>query len=319
MSVMKIETGKIVDKSLLPAKKLYNKLQNSEKKVASLQKQVASLRKKVLAEKMKTATLQRKLDDNENGVIQEYERDLIWMAYRYAIGRHTIHAFAMCSDMVRNVPGRVSESRAQFMAEDIQREIGMNLRFLGCTFEVDVSIPPSSVEFRPLDAFIGFILTNGIRHPEDLKKYKHILYLGRAGENAAYNAYQIEEHEEPDGNPVFIFSFMEWEDLMCWNDLSKLLDKRCHRYAIIKDKRYKNKFEMVEYFTTYVRDAGYNVPEDDGKPLYKQILVPVVMFQRNPELCYSIDEETIIVDGIEETDKECFMKKYHIQSVYNGM
>lgn len=319
MEKLELDPGVIVDLGKSEeAKKLLRKLEASQKKGASLQKQVISLHKAVLVQKMKRAVLQRKIDDNEEGVIGDYERDLIWMAYRYAIGRHTIHASTMCKDMCMNIPGRVSKARARFMAEDIQKEIAMHLRFLPATFRIDeeakwdgVPFGTSSEYYRPLDYFIRFVNSRSIRKPEELNKFQYITFIGMSKGSFEFEA------GETDGCENF-YSWMDWEDLFGWNNLSKLLDARCHRWAIIKDKRYKNKVEMVEYFNTYCRNVGYNTPEDKDKPLYKQVLIPVHMMQRNPYIFCTIDPGSVVVSEIVKEDVEYFKEKYNIKEVYRG-
>lgn len=325
MGTLKLTPGNIVDRSedskymKDKVKKLQNRIENLQKKVASLQNKNTSLHKKALVAKIKAASLQRQIRENEEGVIGEYERDLIWMAYRYAIGRHTIHASTMCKDMCMNIPGRVSKARAEFMAMDIQREIAMHLRFLPATFRIDeeakwdgVPIGSSSEYFRPLDYFICFVNSRSIRKPEELKKYQYITFTGMSKGSCEFDIC------ESDGCEKF-YSWMDWEDLMQWNDLSKLLDERCHRWAVIKNYRYKNKVQMVEYFNTYNRNAGYNTPEDKDKLLYKQVLVPVHMMQRNPYICCTIDPGSVVVSEIVKEDVEYFKDKYNIKEVYRGV
>lgn len=319
MGKLKLTPGKIVDKSKdiaymkAKVKNLQNRIESLKKKISSLKDKNTELHKKVLVSKMKVASLQDKLRENEDGVVSEYERDLVWMAYRYAIGRHTIHAAAMCQDMCRYVPGRFSKSRTQFMAMDIQREIAMHLRFTPFTFSIDPSVDLSSEDFLPLDRFIEFLLEHSIRKASDMLKYKNVTYLGRIPKKFA-NLWDVQYRLDGDEMPYI--SWMEWEDLLMWNNLSKLLDERCHRWAIIKDKRYKNKVEMVEYFSAYRRSVGYNVPEDEGKPMYERIFVPVEMLKRNPSICCYIDPGSIVVDGIDKENVAYFMERYKIQSPY---
>lgn len=316
MGILKATTGVIVDKSKdavymkAKVKKLQNRIENLKKKVVSLQNKNTDLHKKALVAKIKAASLQRQILDNEDGVIGEYERDLVWMAYRYAIGRHTIHAAVMCQDMCRNIPGRFSKARQQFMAMDIQREIAVHLRFTPFTFSVDSSILPGTPDYYPLDHLIEFLLEHDVRTKEDMLKYKSVTYMGRTPNKKA-NLWDIRYRLDGDEKPFI--SWMEWEDLLMWNNLSKLLDERCHRWAVLKDKRYKDKAVMVEYFCAYRRRAGYNVPEDEGKPMYEQIYIPVVPFKQNPAVCCYIDMAAVLVDNIEKEDIDYFKEQYHIQ------
>ena len=59
---------------------------------------------------------------------ESFFEDLIWMSYRYCIGRHTIAAAMHASNLV-SIVDNLSEDRKQFMAKDIRREINSTLKW----------------------------------------------------------------------------------------------------------------------------------------------------------------------------------------------
>ena len=52
-----------------------------------------------------------------------FYEDLIWMSYRYCIGRKTIAASMHAGNIAKNVYNVFSKERQTFMAHDIRREI----------------------------------------------------------------------------------------------------------------------------------------------------------------------------------------------------
>jgi len=58
-----------------------------------------------------------------------YYENLIWMSYRYCIGRKSIAAHSHAGDIASNSYGHFSEDRERFMAHDIRREINSIMNF----------------------------------------------------------------------------------------------------------------------------------------------------------------------------------------------
>ena len=52
-----------------------------------------------------------------------YMEDLIWMSYRYCIGRKTIAAHSHAGNIARYSFDHISDGRKRFMAKDIREEI----------------------------------------------------------------------------------------------------------------------------------------------------------------------------------------------------
>ena len=60
---------------------------------------------------------------------ESYMEDLIWMSYRYCIGRHTIVSHSHAGDIAKYSFDHISENRKSFMAHDIRQEINDTLRW----------------------------------------------------------------------------------------------------------------------------------------------------------------------------------------------
>ena len=55
--------------------------------------------------------------------MSSYLEDLIWMSYRYCIGRHTLAATMHAGHIAQNSYHAIPDDRKEFMAHDIRREI----------------------------------------------------------------------------------------------------------------------------------------------------------------------------------------------------
>ena len=60
---------------------------------------------------------------------ESYMEDLIWMSYRYCIGRHTIASHSHAEDIAKYSFDHISENKKSFMAHDIRQEINDTLRW----------------------------------------------------------------------------------------------------------------------------------------------------------------------------------------------
>ena len=219
-------------------------------------------------------------------LMSQYEQDLTWMAYRYAIGRHTIHADCMCKDMCKHIPGRVTPERSRFMAEDIQREIAMHLRFYPFTFSVVTY--PEDMLLVPLDYLIAFYNQQKMSKLEDLYRYAGILCFVDSDE-ITFKSFLSEEKEK---KVVSGFS-MDIDDLMNWSNLSKLLDDRCHHFALCKKSENLGERIVVEYFDSYVR-----VQDAEERIRFELVKIPCAIFSNNAYMFCQLNEDWIVKDKL---------------------
>lgn len=61
--------------------------------------------------------------------LSTFEENLVWMSYRYAIGRHTATSVDHAYDLAEYLSDKLDDNRAKFMADDIRREMSTILKF----------------------------------------------------------------------------------------------------------------------------------------------------------------------------------------------
>lgn len=205
-----------------------------------------------------------------------YEETLIWMSYRYAIGRHTIAANSHAKDIAQNSYKRLllSPERMQFMSKDINQSIYDCLHF--GFFSID-SYTLNTTDINPLDVFYEFVDYQNIKSWEELGKFKHVEAYKENGEWK----YKITLYENGEKRYV---SSMDFEDLDVWQRLAKLFDKK--NYVYVKTTETENTIECFEILGRVQNDEGYMK--------YKKFYVPVEEYVNNPYIFTYINPEKII-------------------------
>lgn len=237
-------------------------------------------------------------------LMSQYEQDLTWMAYRYAIGRHTISCHSIAGDMAKHIPNRVTQERQFFMARDIQHEIAMQLRYQPFFFQMQFD-DDMAKDWVPLDRFFDFCVMTGIKDVKELEKYSSIAYLGVRNGEPYFETDPWEEGADASKGKREIYSGMDWEDLMIWSNLAKLLDVSKHDYCLCKKD---GDYHVIEYFSTYQRVNRPNSPS-----LYEKIKMPCKQFANNSSVITRIDEQYIIEDGLCKEMAQYYADKYVIE------
>ena len=114
-----------------------------------------------------------KLAYNDNYPLSDYEKDCMWMSYRYCIGRHTIASHMHASDIWKNCKGRMSDERALFTAFDINREVEMSLAFMKPYFHFPLT-SLNRIYTPAVDIVCQFMEDYDINSIEDFIKYRDI-------------------------------------------------------------------------------------------------------------------------------------------------
>lgn len=138
--------------------------------------------------------------------------DLIWMSYRYCIGRKTI-ACCMHADELVSIVDQLPPKRRAFMAEDIRREINhiANLK-------VNVSIEGYKDNYDAYSLVWEYLL----RHPEIKDDTKYHWYI-----NIADGKVEIEKEEKKEH--LYYESFLNnYCDMERWCKLASYLDTNKH-------------------------------------------------------------------------------------------
>lgn len=173
--------------------------------------------------------------------LTDFERDSIWMSYRYCIGRSTIAAHTRACDIAEFLRTRdVDNDRLRFTAEDINKSIDDILR-ISYNFWYENSTMRHNGDFRPWMAIVKFIKFRDIKDPTDLSTYTNIYYNPLKEDPFRY------EIDETKRNSYS--TFMTIDDLRIWSDLAAWMDDRCHHIAHCKDE--DGNLIDVKYFDSY--------------------------------------------------------------------
>lgn len=201
-------------------------------------------------------------------LMSKYEEDLMWMAYRYAIGRHTISTYMMAKDMANNGYDRLDHERRNFMAKDIREQIADVLRFNSFSFNIDYSI--KNENFKPLELFIEFINKTDNDELDSIKSVK--VYNNLATNEIIYSVNHDSKYDET----KILDHHNTISDLIPWMNLANAFDQYSHKFINIDG-------EDIEYIESYTRLA-------DGT--YKKYGIPLDNFVHgNGMECLMIDEK----------------------------
>lgn len=236
-------------------------------------------------------------------MLDEWITDMIWMSYRYAIGRHTIAASSMCKEMAKNVYLHLTRSRSEFMAQDIQKEIADYLRFYPFSFTMDYNIPSDDNRFVPIDRFIEFMMSSNIKNDEELQNFSRIEC--KWDKESDTFTYVTEEKKDKTG-----YFTHDWEDLMEWSNLAKLLNFKCHKYCIALDPNSDNEEVLIEYFDSY-RRKSYKTLE------FEKVKIPCRQFSDNAYICTRIEESFIVKDDLEGNEVMKFAVEHGIDNPFH--
>jgi hypothetical protein len=211
--------------------------------------------------------------------LSDYEEDLIWMSYRYCIGRHTIAAHSHAGEIAKHAYAKLNPVRRNFFAFDIRREIESKLNFGYPAFRMETYLErEGSFEYRPLEKFIEFI--NG-KPWEDLKKYSTITYTGDGN-------YDVAEAEKLPSYATEFSLKSDIDDLLVWMNLASLFDDASHHKSKFKNPN-TGEIEEIEYFESW-RSTDWS------KNTWEKILVPIDRYLSNPVIGWRIDESCKVED-----------------------
>lgn len=172
--------------------------------------------------------------------------DLIWMSYRYCIGRHTIaaamHADTIMSIIVSN-PGVISQERIQFNARDIRNEINRCISFRD-NFHIDGSTDGIDVYSAVLYGL------NEFDSPKET--------------NFIFDTYTMTLKGEPSNKCVENWRLVDhdYSDLIPWVKLANWMDPSCHKTITTE---YEG--EVTE---TRCYPFPYQVRLADGRVIYEE-------------------------------------------------
>lgn len=198
---------------------------------------------------------------------KDYYEDLIWMSYRYCIGRSTITAASHAGDIARYSFDHLSDDRREFNAMDIRREINDSLRFID-NIHMDYYGDPehdalSLIIYSLIDMFGEYI------ECIDIDKF-----------NYKVKSDKVEITEDSVKNKTNLSN--KYFDLIPWIKLANSFDKKCHRIVVTE---YEGRVE--EHICFPYPQLYYN-----GKELHKR-WVDIEKYRNNPSIDSYISPEYI--------------------------
>ena len=215
-----------------------------------------------------------------------YEEDLIWMSYRYCIGRHTIAASMHAGEIAKHEYFRLSPERRQFMAFDIRREIASTLSFGPLNFRMDPNIKEEN--YKPLELLLEFFDDNDIHTREDLAKiasiHTHITsYNNPQGIYITTSSKDVKEESH-----ISTFDIL---DLIPWANLAACFDVNNHKWCTVN---VNGKEKTIEYFEAWV-EANKEEGQDFN---FTKVKIDVDSYLKNPNYCGYLIEDYIVKDGV---------------------
>ncbi len=221
-----------------------------------------------------------KKKDQDNIFDKSYHEDLVWMSYRYAIGRHTIAAHQHALNIAKYEYYTLTHDQKQHFAIDIRQCIEDNLRFSEYNFSIDYSIIQE--ERKPLEFLLQYFIDNP--NWQITGDYKGLTVLKDNNGNIIYEKKKTNTYNT---SPL---SIMILEDLLVWMDLASYFDE--DNYKVCKVEHNGN-IEEITYFDSYI----YYQSKDNNLPYWKKVKKPVKEYIKYlGSDCYIPDDLKIIED-----------------------
>lgn len=221
-----------------------------------------------------------KKKDQDNIFDKSYHEDLVWMSYRYAIGRHTIAAHQHALNIAKYEYYTLTHDQKQHFAIDIRQCIEDNLRFSEYNFSIDYSI--NQDERKPLEFLLQYFIDNP--NWQITGDYKGLTVLKDNNGNIIYEKKKTNTYNT---SPL---SIMILEDLLVWMDLASYFDE--DNYKVCKVEHNGN-IEEITYFDSYI----YYQNKDNNLPYWKKVKKPVKEYIKYlGSDCYIPDDLKIIED-----------------------
>ena len=187
--------------------------------------------------------------------------DLIWMSYRYCIGRKTIAASAHAgtvADIIFKNPNLLTKDRKEFMAQDIRQHILDALKWnKRIRFENNYHWHNTNWDFYAL-------LLEGICECPYPSEARYVINMEKrtlSWEKYGFRHNEIEITDKPDDM---------YDDLIGWVKLANALDETCHKDITVNVEGKKHTIRCFPYvartqgeyksvWASLDKDAGSNI------------------------------------------------------------
>lgn len=168
--------------------------------------------------------------------LSNFEESLLYMSYRYAIGRHTIHSHCHAGDIMSNFYERLklTPERMIFTSKDINQSIEDIIRFN----DVYIDNKNYNKNIFPYELYITVLNKELEKNPEfDISTYKHINIFVDCDNK--YIDHEIIMNDNSDNESYRKYSMLN--DLEIWHNVAKVFDLNEHHTVKLIDD------SIVEY------------------------------------------------------------------------
>ena len=187
--------------------------------------------------------------------LSSYKEDLIYMAYRYAIGRHTIQSNMIAKDIIRHEYYRMllNPERMVFMSKDINRSIEEVLRWHTPSLYIDNYNQANAFPYELYNIVMMKDEESGnVFKPSTIKSINVSV-----DEDGNYVSHTIKYKNESEitNDSSYIDNYdMTISDLEIWHMVAKALDIDHYKTVTLNDGT------TCEYFDTIVNKKWYKIP-----------------------------------------------------------
>lgn len=210
--------------------------------------------------------------------LNAYHEDLVWMSYRYAIGRHTIAAHQHALNIAKYEFDNFNKEQRKRLVIDIRQCIEDNLRFGEYNVSIDYSILPE--ERRPLEFLLQYFIDN----PNWENDYKGLIIK----RDISTGKIIYEDKKLNLQNNYSPLSMMYLEDLLVWMDLASYFDEDNYKTCKIE---HNGEIKEITYFDSYILYRN----KDDINSYWKKVKKPVKQYRDYLGTdCYIQDDAKII-------------------------
>ena len=201
-----------------------------------------------------------------------YYEDLIWMSYRYCIGRKTIASHSHAGNIATNSYGHLSEERERFMAHDIRREINSSISFMS---RVNISDYRNHI---PQDGLTSIFYRIKEKYGENPPEWV-FTDITFDVDNSDVRIDKYNGSEERYFNLAH-----ELEDFLPWIKLANLMDRSCHRTLVVEYEGEVKEYECIPFPYVMRDENGYHVHER---------WCDIESYRANPIVCTYINPDYI--------------------------
>lgn len=187
----------------------------------------------------------------------DYHEQLIWMSYRYCIGRNTISAHAHAGDIAKYSLDYLEDSRKQFMARDIRSQINETIKWNN-----NISVHNNNY------AYESDYMSDLLYAIKELYKDQPIPFDIDTGYkfnlNIFSNSYDCDLVKKDQNGKLYTDSLRSvYNDLIPWIKLANACDVKNHKIVVTK---YEGKIEEhicfgYPLFANYQGDDGFTIGE----------------------------------------------------------